>query len=789
MKNPFKRYREKKYKEAKNTIIKANQGKNPEKPGLLSAIKTLGKSNNPEGIQPLTNILCNKDKNVRIFAVNALAKLGEPQWHNLIQGNDEDFQRIAKSGNKHLIKSLVAMAQYCPEKGIERKALGNSKNPLVTNIVRDNLTKHKNQDKRFLIEILGNLKDIRAIPILSRFLKDKKHVLVATEALGNIGDPRSVEPLIEILPHIDPKIRIAIAEALLKLGEPIWKDLILGDDGDFERLGKTGDLRILQPLTDALLLYSVPTGAKGLAAIGNTEAAEALNEALSSRSGSVRKAGAQALAKLDDPFWKKLIQGSIGDFSKLGTSGHPRAIKVLIRFINNSDHYNSSHNHLHHEIEWNRATEALRKINHPDAIETLIEALGDKNNHHNVHINAAKALAEIQNPHTIEPLLNILENQEYDHLLEIAEALGELGNPLILLYYCRQTCNDDFVVRQEAAKALGKLGHPDAIDCLIEGLSEHYGDVRVTIAEALAVLGEPFWETIIKGEDADFLIYNEESDFIRMGKSKDPRVIKPLLKVLKEGNLEYRAEAALALGELGDTTAVEPLINALCSGYDDLRGNAAEALAKLGDNKWKSIIKGQATDFFELRESGQPWAFELLLKTCKEGDSEGKYEALEALYESRNPEAVESIKKALNDEDAGVRQQAVKTLSAIKDTRVIEQMSQAIKDSDIEVRLAVVETLIKTNDPQGIKVLVYALKDKQIAVRQNAAVALIEIAKQNFSLIGKLWTKIKETIEAPHDDQKFGGIDIDSAKCMTHYDTMQHTDTGIGLEIPPELQI
>jgi HEAT repeat protein len=61
-------------------------------------------------------------------------------------------------------------------------------------------------------------------------------------ALGRIGNPCAVEPLIRVA-NKWPTLRLAASEALDKLGEPNWKNWIKGDPGDFDRLKASGDPR------------------------------------------------------------------------------------------------------------------------------------------------------------------------------------------------------------------------------------------------------------------------------------------------------------------------------------------------------------------------------------------------------------------------------------------------------------------------------------------------------------------------------------------------------------------
>ncbi len=71
----------------------------------------------------------------------------------------------------------------------------------------------------------------------------------------------------------------------------------------------------------------------------------------------------------------------------------------------------------------------------------------------------------------------------------------------------------------------------------------------------------------------------------RMGSIKQPWVLQPLLKALKDKRWVVREEAAGALGSLGDPTAVKPLVEKLHDNEPWVRRRAAVALGKIGDSR------------------------------------------------------------------------------------------------------------------------------------------------------------------------------------------------------------
>lgn len=116
--------------------------------------------------------------------------------------------------------------------------------------------------RRFAAGALGKLGDARAVPRLVEQAKtheDSGSRSTATAALGDIGDPSALEPLIGLLSDSNATVRACAADSLGKLGDgravaPLLaclRDSQYGVRGrSIEALGAIGDSAAVEPLAD-----------------------------------------------------------------------------------------------------------------------------------------------------------------------------------------------------------------------------------------------------------------------------------------------------------------------------------------------------------------------------------------------------------------------------------------------------------------------------------------------------------------------------------------------------------
>ena len=188
---------------------------------------------------------------------------------------------------------------------------------------------------------------------------------------------------------------------------------------------------------------------------------------------------------LKDPDWVVRREAAI----TLGEMGDERCVEPLCNALRDGD--------------WqvrDVAIEGLGQIGSP-AVELLIKLLRDWD----VRKYAIAALGKIRDERVLDPLMLQLRNDEFKD--DAINALVELGQPA-LPRLVKALKDKDENVRKQAVLALGKIKHAEAIDPLIDMLSDSDWFTRLTSAAALEAIGDDRGRDAIKPltKDPDMVV-------------------------------------------------------------------------------------------------------------------------------------------------------------------------------------------------------------------------------------------------------------------------------------------
>ncbi|MEY3220129.1 MAG: hypothetical protein RIT27_1486 [Pseudomonadota bacterium] len=389
-------------------------------------------------------------------------------------------------------------------------------------------------------ELLGNLRDVQAVPYLLQLLQKDTHALVrgrAAEGLGYFKTDNHETIINELLRALrDDKsfyVRQFAAQSLVNLKHARSLPTLLHDIKNpdafvrarvVEALGQMGDAQAVLPLLERLQTDS---------------------------QASVRWRAAESLGMLKNP----------------------QAINVLLET-------------LQREIDpvvRGRAAEALGFFKSEDVVVALLDAL-QTDAFPAVRWRAAQALGYLQDDGAVTILIQVLKN-DTDNAVRwsAAQALGQIKAFSALPALLEAARADlDPSVRWSAAEALGRLQHPDAVPVLLDALTyDKYAPVRSKSCQALGYLQNisalpALLKALQTSPSASVRSHAAEA----LGRLQDPSAVGALADIVRtDAEASVRWYAADALGNLKNAAAIPALLSALREDRDlSVSWRAAHAL-------------------------------------------------------------------------------------------------------------------------------------------------------------------------------------------------------------------
>jgi HEAT repeat protein len=241
----------------------------------------------------------------------------------------------------------------------------------------------------------------------------------------------------------------------------------------------------------------------------------------------------------------------------------------------------------------------LGEIGNPQAIQLLLTALKDKED--SVRMSAALALGKFRNPATFDEIANLLlDDPKIEVRQAAARAFTATKNPKTLPYLM-QALRDSFwwYERGEASasdllRAIEVMGQ-DAVDPLIEALSDAEGTVRKFAAELLGRIGD---KRAI--ESLGMAIYDLHFDVGKAAAESLARFGPASLEVLQEAlthpEAGIREHAIGALGKIQHASVAPLLLELLNDPERVVRKQVIQSLSELRDLRAIPALQEIASD-------------------------------------------------------------------------------------------------------------------------------------------------------------------------------------------------
>ena len=695
----------------------------------MHAAKLLGRIQTETTVPDLVRLLSDQNSYVKDTAIDALNRIGDPatapllevletKARNLIPDEDTgfttDYQYIASAYIDELWMKKYRIATQAA--AIQTLGLLKSEEavqPLIKGLANEELQ----------AQVLAALVEMRgvAVPLMLDTLKngtDETRIRIA-DALGQIGDRRAIEPLIEALnndPHKEVKALAATA------------------------LGNMRTRRAVPALTEALT-YDDTTATNAATALGKIDVAteDAVQKLIIMALGKQMRETLR-LAAIDALWQLKPVEATqpmlLLVFSdETSPSIRANAVKVLSRIkapettptllwvlSTQFDEISEFQRHMKRQY---KTLDALRTQVESFQLEWTVDY--PRANYRTwgelkpipslVRSEVAHALGIIKGDTVIEPLIRALEDDARATVRQNAAwALGEIkGDAATTALITALKKDKQGVVRQESAIALGKIKGQRVVDPLLDALrSDKYETTRFQAAVALREIqaGDKGLVDVLKkglgNFDDGYEVLSVQNEVIgALIKDGNDATAEFVLDVLKSTDDEWVRWAFVhILGATAKKVAADAMLAELKHPSYVIRKRAANSLGGFKERRMVEPLIAVLEDRGEMKSI--------------------RAAAIVSLNALKDERAAVPLLAALSDENAEIRLQAAAALGALKDSKAVEKLSEIVGNplEPDNVRAAAVTALGNIGDKSVENILIRALDIRVGNIAKDAIIAL-----------------------------------------------------------------
>ena len=512
----------------------------------------------------------------------------------------------------------------------------------------DQLNDEDSDVRKFAVDILGLIRDERALePLCQKLWDDGNNVVCsAAEALGEIGSASAVPHLIAACTKIDD-VRLQAVEALGKIGDGSALPHL------YESL-KTDDPVVLYAVIDAI------------GAIGKSESVAQLLPYLEQPDPTIAEACLSAIIGISLRNGGRLdCDLPLERFSGFLFDGIKRGNKEITEFtFNRLSHWYGSNviRNLLDVIEYvddekfRRVADALIEIGGP-AVPLIVDKLrsADKD----TKVRLLELLKHCPTYNITAELLRVVEDQAPEVRQKAAHLLGISGDVSAIPALKRLARDPNGHVRAAGFAAIGWLATEKDIDFIIAGLDDRYNDVREAAVGALIIIG-------------------------------GPKVVGKLTADLYHPDVDRQRLAVTALGWIGETEVIESLLRA--SNHPDaaIRKSAISSLARIG----------------------QIGSLEPIVLALNDENSAVRKAAVTALLALEGERAINHIKLLLDDPDVWVRYHAITAIAELGVSTNADYLLRYLDDPQDIIKIATAKALATLGATKAIPALERLRKER-----------------------------------------------------------------------------
>jgi HEAT repeat protein len=580
----------------------------------------------------------------------------------------------------------------------------------------------------------------RSVPALVRALRseDPELVMFATNVLGRTRDPAAVPHLVVLLEHQDPNVAQAAIDALAQLRATVAVgSLVKALDRDpwlrfsaVEALGEIGDPQAVGPLVGLLDDESIRLGAiEALGKIGSADALGALARLLREDQNSQTFAAClRAIGRVLESQPDDRVLRNIESWVHLGS---PAASEIQTRLVQVLTGAEDTRYGSDQEVNEKEAVAQLvRALRLRPLYATLVLAGCDP------ALREVLQYCAVSIGRELAPALGAGLGVSNRNVRTLAcNCIGALRLVELIPGLVALLGDTDETLRAAAVNALARMRQAEATRAIVRLLGDRSALVREAVLAALTRLDAPTVSEALIFECAanpslrslalDVMRVNphgaqlaflrgclSSSDAVLRAKAMavittqlGAQVVEFLQPLLSDRNLETRRAIVVALGQVRTPQVIALLLQQV-EGDPETRPEALASLVSLGDG------------------TAAPRLLELLERET----GVERVPIIEALAEFADPAAEPALIRLLADGNPGIRRAAVQALGHYSSRLALRHIVAACRDSDAEVRLAVAQTLALNTDVQAREALERLCADADPAVVRAARLSAMPLA-------------------------------------------------------------
>lgn len=494
------------------------------------------------------------------------------------------------------------------------------------------------------------------------------------------------------------------------------------EDGTREGAHLAGDARLEEAIPVLIeLLQSDKPGVveaveRALSKIGGAKTVQGLAPLLRSDNVTLRNASMDLLRLLGNQAINILfgllydddadIRIFVSDI--LGKSGNINAVPPLTAALLKDPEVNVRY----------QAAVSLGELGFPQAVDSLIQALGDEEW---VQFAVIEALIKIRAESCLGPLMKILEKSTPLVAAMIVEALGEIGNIKAVPVLMNGLSKAHPFLRNKIAKAIVKLLGP--------------GSLALMSQKDRALLKEALLAALADTGDDDSTQKEALVGLGALGGAQSSAAIIEYVRKLDPDKDHDRIQAGInALSAIGFNEALENVITG-GYGYDEAKSIVVQAMCPMHNRKGITLLK---ETFWNCSRDVQRMYMECLAEQCTVEDMDFflkvltehddgtilkhalRYLGGNADYES----AGEAMLKLTEHPYDDVKEVAIETCIRINSPKMVERFREMARNANIMRRMMGVYALGRQDVDGNIDILNEALEDAEPEVRRLGVEAL-----------------------------------------------------------------